>query len=121
MCNDLGKKKNLKNLNIKEYLNKRIKRLYCLKIIETKQNIYDYTIENYKRKMGYIKNKNKKIHGYNYWNLPDSFKWTQKILMLKITKKKNIKETKDSEPMYDYIAKKYKRKIYYRQKNNSKL
>ena len=48
MCNDLGKKKNLKNLNIKEYLNKRIKRLYCLKIIETKQNIYDYTIENYK-------------------------------------------------------------------------
>ena len=42
--------------------------------------------------------------------------------MLKITKeKKNIKETKDSEPMCDYIAKKYKRKIYYRQKNNSKL
>ena len=42
--------------------------------------------------------------------------------MLKITKeKKYIKETKDSEPMCDYIAKKYKRKIYYRQKNNSKL
>ena len=42
--------------------------------------------------------------------------------MLKITKeKKNIRETKDSKPMCDYIAKKYKRKIYYRQKNNSKL
>ena len=28
--------------------------IYCLEIIKTKQNIYDYTIEKYKRKMGYV-------------------------------------------------------------------
>ena len=60
MCNDLPKKK-LKNSNIKEYLNYRIKRLYCLKIIETKQNIYDYTIKKYKRNMGCIKKKKKSM------------------------------------------------------------
>ena len=31
-------------------------------------------------------------------------KWTQKILMLKLQKAKNIKETKDSKPMCDYIV-----------------
>ena len=27
---------------------------HCLEIIETKQNIYDYQIEKYKRKIGYL-------------------------------------------------------------------
>ena len=32
--------------------------IHYLEIIETKQNIYDKTIEKYKRKMGYIRNNN---------------------------------------------------------------
>ena len=31
---------------------------HCLKIIETKQNIYDYQIEKYKRKIGYLQENN---------------------------------------------------------------
>ena len=35
---------------------KKKKKIYwhCLEIIETKQNIYDYQIEKYKRKIGYL-------------------------------------------------------------------
>ena len=36
----------------------------CLGIIETKQNIYDYTIDKYKRKMNYIQKNN-----FNYCKL----------------------------------------------------
>ena len=32
--------------------------IHYLEIIKTKQNIYDYTIEKYKRKMGYIQKNN---------------------------------------------------------------
>ena len=32
--------------------------IHCLEIIETKQNIYDWIIEKYKRKMGYIQKNN---------------------------------------------------------------
>ena len=32
--------------------------IYCLEIIETKQNIYDQTTEKYKRMMGYIQKNN---------------------------------------------------------------
>ena len=32
--------------------------IYGLEIIETKQNIYDKTIEKYKRKIGYIQKNN---------------------------------------------------------------
>ena len=31
---------------------------HCLEIIETKQNIYDYQIEKYKRKIGYFQENN---------------------------------------------------------------
>ena len=32
--------------------------IHCLKIIKTKQNLYDQTIEKYKKKMGYIQKNN---------------------------------------------------------------
>ena len=38
--------------------------IHCLEIIETKQNIYDYTIEKYKGKMGYFQKNN-----FNYCKL----------------------------------------------------
>ena len=38
--------------------------IYCLEFIETKQNIYDSTIEKYKRNMGYIRKYN-----FNYCKL----------------------------------------------------
>ena len=71
MCNDLQKnlpalkkKKKLKNQDIKQYLTQRIiqkifknQKIHCLEIIETKQNVYDHTIEKYKRMMGYNKKK----------------------------------------------------------------
>ena len=34
---------------------------HCLAIIETKQNIYDYQIEKYKRKIGYIQQNNPQL------------------------------------------------------------
>ena len=34
---------------------------YCLEIIETKQNIYDYQIEKYKRKIGYLQANNPQL------------------------------------------------------------
>ena len=45
---------------------------HCLEIIETKQNIYDYQIEKYKRKIGYL----------------------QKIQMVKLSKDNKIKNQK---------------------------
>ena len=44
----------------------------CLEIIETKQNIYDYQMEKYKRKIGYF----------------------QKIQMVKLSKDNKIKNQK---------------------------
>ena len=41
-----GEKKNQKNY------------WHCLEIIETKQNIYDYQIEKYKRKIDYLQENN---------------------------------------------------------------
>ena len=38
--------------------------IHYLEIIETKQNIYDYTIEKYKGKMGYFQKNN-----FNYCKL----------------------------------------------------
>ena len=38
--------------------------IHCLEIIETKQNIYDYTIEKCKGKMDYIQN-----NDFNYCKL----------------------------------------------------
>ena len=34
---------------------------HCLEIIETKQNIYDYQIEKYKRKIGYLQENNPQL------------------------------------------------------------
>ena len=34
---------------------------HCLEIIETKQNIYDYQIEKYKKKIGYIQQNNPQL------------------------------------------------------------
>ena len=34
---------------------------HCLEIIETKQNIYDYQIEKYKTKIGYIQENNPQL------------------------------------------------------------
>ena len=35
--------------------------IHCLEIIETKQNIYNYTIEKYKRKMCYYQKNNSDV------------------------------------------------------------
>ena len=68
-------------------------KIHCLKIIETKQNIYDYTIEKYKRKIVTFK---RIIHNYK----PITIEKNQKIKSLQIiensvcvtTQQRNIKE-----------------------------
>ena len=55
------KKKKLKILILKLLKDKKILKnqmIYGLEIIETKQNIYDKTLEKYKRKIGYIQKNN---------------------------------------------------------------
>ena len=78
-----------------QWLSKNIKELEdsLLKIIETKQNIYDYTIEKYKRKIVTFK---RIIHNYK----PITIEKNQKIKSLQIiensvcvtTQQRNIKE-----------------------------
>ena len=51
------KKKKKKNKILKIIKDQKILK-NCLKIIETKQNIYDKTIEKYKRNMSYIQKNN---------------------------------------------------------------
>ena len=42
--------------------------IHYLEFIETKQNIYDQTMEIYKRKMGYIKKRLKRVWWFIYEN-----------------------------------------------------
>ena len=57
----MKKKKKLKSSDVKTFeRGKKNQKIYwhCLKIIETKQNIYDYQIEKYKRRIGYLQENN---------------------------------------------------------------
>ena len=53
--------------------------------------MYNYTVEKYKKKIGYVKKK-KKIYGYNSRNFPNNLKYYKKmnpkIHMLKLPKGK---------------------------------
>ena len=57
VSNTAKKKKKKKNQILKLLKDQKILK-NCLEIIETKQNIYDKTIEKYKRNMSYIQKNN---------------------------------------------------------------